>query len=242
MVQPQLHAAYNDGEYIEDEHTLTYWLLDDDPLSRLNDGALDRLLRHIHHISRETQGSRDTQLRITLAAGVDRAILTFGSSHAFTNSLFSAELSQVNVIAFAFLSLQNGWFVPEYKCDETGNNQGEPNFQPKNNDGNSFDFRSSFSVYYLNTKYDHMECFIESYPCFGSLTYKTFVQESLLWDANSSKYRSLADSLLYARVIQLIISLHSFLPSRNFHRQRKLSTVAQYQCYAFIFWGGSNVV
>ncbi len=199
MVQPQLHAAYNDGECIEDEHTLTYWLLDDDPFSRLNDGALDRLLRFIHQISKETQGSRDTHFRIKLAADVDRAILTFGSSHAFTNSLFSVELSQVNVFASAFLSLQTGWFVPEYKRDRTGNNQGEPNFQPESNDGNSFDFRSSFSVYYLNTKHDHMECFIETYPCFGSLTYKSFARESvMMWDANDSrsKYRLLADYLL----------------------------------------------
>ena len=87
MVQPQLHAAYSDGEGT-DGHTLTYWLLDDDPLSRINEGVLDRLLRHIHHISKEPRGP-GTHIRISLAAGVERATLTFGSSCSFTNSLFS---------------------------------------------------------------------------------------------------------------------------------------------------------
>lgn len=185
-MQPQLHAANGDGEGA-DEHILTYWLLDDDPLSRMNNGVLDRLLLHIHHISKEPQGPRDTQFRISLAAGVDRAILTFGSSHAFTNSLFCAEFSQVDVIAAALLSAQTGWFVSKNNSDEAEIKWGQSNLQTEIDDGNSLYFRGAFSVFYLNTKHNHMECFIESYPCFGNLAHKSFVQESLLSDGNDSK-------------------------------------------------------
>ena len=184
-MQPQLHAAHSDGEGSND-HTITYWLLDDDPLSRINDGVLECLLRHIRHISKETQESSDTQFRISLAAGVGKATLTFGSSHAFTDSLFSAEFSQVDFIAAAFMSSQTYWFVPENKSDETEYIQGQPSFHIEN-DVNACHFRSSFSVHYLNTKHNHMECFIESYPCFGNLAYKTFLQESLLADGNDSQ-------------------------------------------------------
>lgn len=156
----------------------------------MNEGVLFRLLSHLHHISKETQGPRDTQFRISLAASVDSAVLTFGSSHTFTNSLFYAVFSRVDVIALALVSSRTGWFVPENKSEALEPSQDQPNFQAENDDVNSLHFRSTFSVYYLNTKHNHIECFIESYPCFGNLAYKTFVQDTISSNGNDTKSKS----------------------------------------------------
>ena len=206
-MQPQLHAAYDDGDE-RSEHTLSYWLLDDDPHSRINGGALDRLLHHLDHISKDTKVTKDSQYSISLVVSVGKVILKFGSSHAFTNCLFKAEMSQVGVIVSALLSAQSGWFVPEKEVEEIKFPLNKKKIKLEKDEGNAVHFRSTLSVYYLNTKHNHMECFIESYPCFGHLAYKTFLRKTLVscGDDSISKYTF---SLFVTYGIQPILSHHN---------------------------------
>jgi len=147
VVQPQLHA---NGDGIS-ENTITCWLLDNDPQSRVNAGVFDRLLRHVDRISKDTKEAQqkgnkqmDTRYDIRLAIDVDRVILCFGSAEDIV----------------LYQHLDNG--------------------QAESDRVNGIHFRATFSIYYLNTRHDQMESLVEPYPCFGHLEYKTFLRENLV--------------------------------------------------------------
>ena len=179
LVQPQLHSACIDGggRYIGEN--VTNWLLDEDPTGRIQSGVIDRLLRHVDQVSKDSQAQEamqnkqaDMLYNISITFALDtNAILRFGSSHTYANPLFEAECFQTNMHASALVSSQTGWFVTETKCEEDILGQEE------SEEENALYFQSSFSVHYLNTKHDHMECLIEPYPSFGHLSYKTFFQD-----------------------------------------------------------------
>jgi hypothetical protein len=183
VVQPQLHA---NGNGIS-ENTITCWLLDNDPQGRVNAGVFDRLLRHVDRISKDTKEAQqkgnkqmDTRYDIRLAIDVDRVILCFGSAHTFQKSLFEASFSQVSIVASALISSKTGWVVPEKVNEDIVLYQHLDNGQAESDRVNGIHFRATFSIYYLNTRYDQMESLVEPYPCFGHLEYKTFLRENLV--------------------------------------------------------------
>ena len=186
MVQPRLRASCDAGEEINGS-PLTGWLLDSDSKARITSGVIHRLLRLVEQmaeVTREAQGEqlRDTHYDITITAAIDNAILRFGSSQSRTPPLVEAEFSHVNVAAQTLLSTLTGWFVPEVRFAELNDEVVVHEHSDKRDgDGNQLLFRSTFSVHYLNCKHDHMECLVESFPCFGKVAYKTFFQETLLY-------------------------------------------------------------
>jgi len=112
VVQPQLHA---NGDGIS-ENTITCWLLDNDPQSRVNAGVFDRLLRHVDRISKDTKEAQqkgnkqmDTRYDIRLAIDVDRVILCLtlcfistsitGKQKATESMEFTFELLSVFIIS-----------------------------------------------------------------------------------------------------------------------------------------------
>ena len=192
VVQPQLHA-YNNGDGIS-ENTITCWLLDNDPQGRVNAGVFDRLLRHVDRISKDTKEAQqkgnkqmDTRYDIRLAIDVDRVILCFGSAHTFQKSLFEASFSQVSIVASALISSKTGWVVPEKVNEDIVLYQHLDDRLAESDRVNGINFRATFSVYYLNTRHDQMESFVESVPCFGRLEYKTFLRENLVNSGGDSE-------------------------------------------------------
>ena len=189
MIQPQLQSVSIDGggRYIGEN--VTNWLLDEDPAGRIQSGMIDRLLRHVDQVSKDSQTqevmqakSAEMQYNISLTFALDSAIVRFGSCHTFSNPLFEAGCFQTNMHASALVSSQTGWFIAETNCDE--------DIQEESKERNALYFQSSFSVHYLNTKHDHMECLIEPYPSFGHLSYKTFFQDMEAYgdDPNTSTF------------------------------------------------------
>ena len=192
VVQPQLHA-YNNGDGIS-ENTITCWLLDNDPQGRDCAGVFDRLLRHVDRISKDTKEAQqkgnkqmDTRYDIRLAIDVDRVILCFGSAHTFQKSLFEASFSQVSIVASALISSKTGWVVPEKVNEDIVLYQHLDDRLAESDRVNGIHFRATFSVYYLNTRHDQMESFVESFPCFGRLEYKTFLRENLVNSGGDSE-------------------------------------------------------
>ena len=188
LIQPQLQSVSIDGggRYIGEN--VTNWLLDEDPAGRIQSGVIDRLLKHVDQVSKDSQTqevmrakSADMQYNISITFALDSAIVRFGSSHTFSNPLFEAECFHTNMHATALVSSQTRWFVAETKCDED---------QEESEERIALYFQSSFSVHYLNTKHDHMECLIEPYPSFGHLSYKTFFQDMEAYgdDPNTSTF------------------------------------------------------
>jgi len=165
LVQPEIYTA------TETETTdAIHWLLDKDPKTKIRYGVIDRLVRHVdtevtNEINPSLNTESDIQYDIRLNVDVGSAILRFGSSHAFTNPLFEARFSQFKMNASALVSSQSVWFVPEKELAE------------EDHIGNHVDFQTMISAMYLNTKHNHMECFIEPYPTFGKVTYKVFPDE-----------------------------------------------------------------
>jgi hypothetical protein len=190
IVQPQLHA-YNNGEGIS-ENTITCWLLDNDPQGSANAGVFDRLLRHVDRISKNTKEARqkgnkqlDTRYDIRLAVDVNSVILCFGSAQTFQKPLFKAAFSQVSIVASGLISSKTGWVVPEKVNEDIVLYQHLDDGQAESNIVNGIHFRTTFSVYYLNTRLDQMESLVESYPCFGRLEFKTFVRQNSGGDSES---------------------------------------------------------
>ena len=210
IVQPQLHAADNDGEG-RSENTITSWLLDDDSQGRVNVGVFDRLLRHVDRISKDTKEAQqkrnkqiDARFDIRLAIDVDRVILSFGSVHTFAKALFEAEFSQVSIAASALISSQTGWVVPEKVNEEIVLHNHLNNGQVESDRVNGIHFRFTLSVYYLNTKHDQMESLVESYPCFGHLEYKTLSRETLVQTGGDSESKWIYECLAGIRIHLLL--------------------------------------
>jgi len=83
--------------------------------------------------------------------------------------LVEAAFSSISLQLFSLLS-DDGGFVAQRP---TGNHSVESNKDDfVDDDNNVVQFRSTLSVMFLNTKHNHMECFIEPYPCFGHASYK----------------------------------------------------------------------
>ncbi|KAL7553819.1 hypothetical protein ACHAWF_017158 [Thalassiosira exigua] len=193
LVQPQWHASYN-GREEQSNSALTCWLLDNNSEAKMNASVIDRLFKQIDQLARVSKESRQQgkqmNIRCKLVLSVNRAVLLFGSSHTFTNPLLEAEFSQVSFNGSALVSSETGWLVPEIKGDGRGTNHAIRSVsndvessgcsgQWETGEGNEVRFSSTLTLKYLNTKHDHMECFIEPYPCFGHLTYKTFLQDGI---------------------------------------------------------------
>lgn len=161
-MQPEIYTATETDNTTDAIH----WLLDKDPKTKIKSGVIDRLVRHVDtEVTNEikplnTQSDIQYDIRVDIEVG--SAILRFGSSHAFTNPLFEARFSQFKMDASALVSSQSVWFVPEKELVEG------------NHIGNHVDFQTMISAMYLNTKHNHMECFIEPYPTFGKVTYQVF--------------------------------------------------------------------
>ena len=197
LVQPQLQTANGD------EKSLTNWLLDDDPSGKITAGVIERLLRHVDIMSKDTEAAQqkgkksgDTHFDISLSFTVNSAVLSFGSSMTFTNPLFEVRL-QASAYASALLSAQTWWFVPE-RDNEEKDTISEYSKGEEESDGersNEVRFQSLFSVHYLNTKHDHMECLIEQYPSFGHFTYKTFMNEALIYYGDDPESKSTYDDV-----------------------------------------------
>jgi len=155
---------------------VTHWLLDKDSKARIKSGGIDRLVRHVDtEVTKEKKSKEGTNINydVHAVAVVDSAVVRFGSSHIFANPLFEARFSQISTNASALLSSQTGWFVPEKEfinADDDGNQE--------DCKGNQVHFQSNISAMYLNTKHNHMECFLEPYPSFGSVIYKVFPEDS----------------------------------------------------------------
>ena len=61
MVQPQLHSACIDGGGRCIGENVTNWLLDEDPTGRIQSGVIDRLLRHVDQVSKDSQAQEAMQ-------------------------------------------------------------------------------------------------------------------------------------------------------------------------------------
>ena len=167
-MQPGLYTASNN-----DATVAAHWLLDKNSKPLFKSGIIDQLLRHIDdEVTKKIQpmeNTTDIQYDISFAVVVGSSIIfRFGSSHAFTNPLFEARFSQIDIDGAALVSSQSGWFVPEKEFISTD----EDNNVNRHENGNHVNFRTMMSAMYLNTKHNHMECLIEPYPSFGMLTYQ----------------------------------------------------------------------
>lgn len=153
------------------------WQLDNDHKCKLVEGVMSLLLKHLRDTSiAQTQqeatvsSTSKTNYALSLNFVIDTVTLGFGSSHA-NNSLIEIQFSQISLSSSALLS-ESGWFLPD----------GE--------DRNKINFRSIMSAHYLNTKHNHMETAIESYPCYGSLSYKVDLPDVQNSDGSESKFQT----------------------------------------------------
>lgn len=173
-MQPQLRVNVDDAGTVR--HVTSHWVLDKDPKIKISTGVIERLLMHVDQMSKlnlEKQRRHfgvKFHFDVCIAASVDSAVLCFGSAHTFAAPLVEAAFSSVSLQLFSLLS-DDGGFVAQRP---TGNHSVESNKDVFLDDGNNVvQFRSTLSVMFLNTKHNHMECFIEPYPCFGHASYKT---------------------------------------------------------------------
>ncbi|KAL7554677.1 hypothetical protein ACHAWF_018946 [Thalassiosira exigua] len=184
LVQPELNSASGDNE----AGAVTHWLLDKDSTSQIRSGVIERLLKHVHTALEKEMNSMSNNTRhvhcdAKLDVVVGNAVIRFGSSHSFANPLFEATFADVSMNATTLMSSQTGWFVAEaFDTPDATNNE--------NQSGNRLRFQSSISATYLNTKHNHMECFIEPYPCFGNMryTYTVFAQDASVDDRGESSF------------------------------------------------------
>lgn len=180
LVEPQLRAASSENGSFD---VVTCWVLDEDSRCINNSGAIERLLQQVYNVSKESRAKQATvikpmigQYNVSVAAVVDRAMLTFGSAHTFTKPLLYVEFSLVSMSSSARLS-------PGFEFVSERDNSGDQSslgsdLQLHDREGNFIHFRSTLQVKYLNRKHDHMECLLEPYPCFGNMSYKVFFQDS----------------------------------------------------------------
>ena len=164
LVVDQLNDAYGSGGNTF-ENVLSRWVLDKDSRSSIDSGVINRFLMHVDNLSkinRESQEKRmgrpdlQFQFQLSVVAVIDSAVFGFGSAHTFTDPLVETRFSSVNLSASALLS-QSGWFVPERATtcpSPVKNNRPERDAQVECEGGNEFNFRSTFSVMYLNTRHE----------------------------------------------------------------------------------------
>lgn len=173
LVQPALYAT---GE-VEEEVDAAHWILDNDSRPLISSGVIDRLLEHVQtQVKKEKEVQDDTadiHYDADVEVVVENAVLRFGSSHSFAQPLVEARITQVGINSSALISSRTGWFVP--MSDGVSSDDDD---QRHSDEGNHLHFRSSITASYLNTKHNHMECFIEPYPCFGSVALNVFQEDS----------------------------------------------------------------
>ena len=171
-MQPALYAAC-EGE----ERLVSHWLLDKDSKPRIKSGVIQRLVRHIdNEVIKETRpkdSMSNVNYDVCLVTSVSSAIVRFGSSHTFALPLFETRFSRVSANASCLFSSLTGRFVPENELTCA-----EEDVKLEDHKGNHVQFETNISALYLNTKHNHMECFIEPYPSYGSLAYKGFPVDS----------------------------------------------------------------
>lgn len=181
-MQPQFYSKAS-----LDNQEVTLWQLDNDHKFKASDGVIDLLLRHLRATSMPEKEApvvtSNVQYSISIDAVVDTVSMTFGCSHAI-NSLVEMEFSQMSLGANALLS-EAGWFLPGA------------------DDDNRICFRSVISSQYLNTKHDHMETAIESYPCYGSISYKVDLPDSTQHDEGTES--ELTEYVLPPKKVGLVI-------------------------------------
>lgn len=172
-MQPALYASGDTEQEVDAAH----WILDNDSRPLVSSGVIDRLLAHVQTQVKKEKEMQDDSVDIHYDASVvvvvDHAVLRFGSSHNFAKPLVEARISQVGINSSALISSRTWWFVPTPDCisSDEGN-------QKQSDEGNHLHFRSSITASYLNTKHNHMECFVEPYPCYGSLALNVLLQDS----------------------------------------------------------------
>lgn len=173
VVQPQLVLA-------SDGRDATHWMIESNTNAKITKGVIEMLMRHIQtEVKKENSAGRkfvqDVHFDVSVRATVRRAVLMYGSSHTFTNPLVEVKFTDVAVNALALLSSKTKWFVPTREVNLAPVNTMQ---DIENSGGNGITFQSTVSAEYLNTRHDHMEQFIESYPCFGGLTYQVFLEQT----------------------------------------------------------------
>jgi hypothetical protein len=169
-------------------------LLDDNPQRKVDAGVFERLFRHVNRVSKDSREAEqkrseqiDTRYNIQLALHVNRVTLGLGSPYDFTKSVFEVEFTKICVVSSALVSSQTGLAVLEKMSEEVVLQEELDNGQVESDMVNGIRFRSTLSVYYLNRKRDQMESFVESYPCFGYIAYKTLLRETVENDLGVSE-------------------------------------------------------
>jgi len=231
VVQPQLVLA-------SDGRDATHWMIDSNTKAKITKGVIEMLMRHIQtEVTKDSSDCRkivrDVHFDVSVRASVRRAVLMYGSSHTFTNPLVEVKFTDVAVNALALLSSKTKWFVPTR----------EVNFAPvdtlqevESSGRNGITFQSTISAEYLNTRHDHMEQFIESYPCFGGLTYQVVLEQSssasrddeesegklagAVWVLAHKSHRSYL--LPHATFASIFICISRELPSFSQHKHFKI--------------------
>lgn len=180
-MQPALYASGDTEQEVDAAH----WILDNDSRPLVSSGVIDRLLAHVQTQVKKEKEMKDDSVDIHYDASVvvvcDNAVLRFGSSHNFAKPLVEARITQVGINSSALISSRTWWFVPTPDCisPDEGN-------QKQSDEGNHLHFRSSITASYLNTKHNHMECFVEPYPCYGSLALNVLLQDSTVYGAKEA--------------------------------------------------------
>ena len=157
--------------------TTTRWLLDRNHAISFNSGVTDLLREHVSNAKQLLEGSDEKLVSTTnccrydvsLNTAVNSFTIRFGSSHKFAKPLLETNFTNISFNASAHLS-ENGFVETRVSSQDSSEFV----------DSNIIQFQGVMSAEYLNTKHNHMESFIEPYPCFGQATYNIVIEDQSL--------------------------------------------------------------